>query len=102
MFVTAPTEFSFACILFTKRWEKSSPALVMAIGSWLNKYQETLMNKNKDQVKGRVEEAKGKVKEVTGKVLDDEGMEIEGNVQKNVGKVQKGFGDLKEDIKKDK
>ena len=86
MFVTAPTEFSFACILFTERWEKSSPALVMAIGSWLNKYQETLMSK--DQVKGRVEEAKGKVKEVTGKVLDDEGMEIEGNVQKNVGKVQ--------------
>ncbi|MFZ2171613.1 MAG: CsbD family protein, partial [Methylococcaceae bacterium] len=100
MCVTVPTGFSFACILLSKRSETTFHALVMAIWSWLNNYQETPMNK--DQVKGRVEEAKGKVKEVTGKLLDDEGMEIEGNVQKNVGKIQKGFGDLKEDIKKDK
>jgi uncharacterized protein YjbJ (UPF0337 family) len=76
------------------------PRLVMTIWSWLNYYQETLMNK--DQVKGKVEEAKGKVKEAAGVILDDKGMEIEGNVQKNVGKVQKGFGDLKEDVKKNK
>ena len=75
-------------------------ALVMAIGSRLHNYQETLMNK--DQVKGGVKEAKGKVKEVTGKVLDDKGMEVEGNVQKNVGKGRAGFGDLKEDLKKNK
>ena len=99
MCAAARTEFSFTCILLTKRWETTFHALVMAIWSWLNNYLETLMNK--DQIKGKVEEAKGKIKEVTGKILDDKGMEIEGNVQKNVGKVQKGFGDLKEDIKDD-
>jgi uncharacterized protein YjbJ (UPF0337 family) len=100
MFVTAPTDISFACNILTKRWKTSFHALDMAIWSWLNNNQEKLMNK--DQVKGRVEEAKGKVKEAAGVVLDDKGMEIEGNVQKNVGKVQKGLGDLKDDIKKDK
>jgi hypothetical protein len=38
----------------------------MAIWSWLNNNQETLMNK--DQVKGRVEEAKGKVKGSVAKI----------------------------------
>jgi len=42
--------------------------------------------KNKDQIKGKVEEVKGKVKEAAGVLLDDKGMEIEGNIQKNVGK----------------
>jgi uncharacterized protein YjbJ (UPF0337 family) len=100
MFVTAPTDISFACNTLTERWKTAFHALDMAIGSWLNNNQGTLMNK--DQVKGRVEEAKGKVKEAAGVILDDKGMEIEGNVQKNVGKVQAGFGDLKDDIKKDK
>jgi uncharacterized protein YjbJ (UPF0337 family) len=99
MFVTVPTELGFACNISTEQWETSFHVLVLTIWSWLNNYQESLMNK--DQIKGKVEEAKGKVKEVVGKVLDDKGMEIEGNVQKNVGKVQKGFGDLKEDIKDD-
>jgi uncharacterized protein YjbJ (UPF0337 family) len=99
MCAAARTEFSFACILLAKRWETTFHALVLAIWSWLNNYQETIMNK--DQIKGRVEELKGKVKEVAGKVLDDKGKEIEGNVQKNVGKVQKGYGDIKEDIKDD-
>jgi uncharacterized protein YjbJ (UPF0337 family) len=99
MCAAARNEFSFTCILLSKRWETTFHALVMAIWSWLNNYQETLMNK--DQIKGKVEEAKGKIKEVAGKILDDKGMEIEGNVQKNVGKVQSGFGNLKEDIKKE-
>jgi len=100
MFVTAPTDISFACNILTERWKTAFHALDMAIWSWLNNNQEALMNK--DQVKGGVEEAKGKVKEAAGVILDDKGMEIEGNVQKNVGKVQKGLGDLKDDIKKDK
>ena len=100
MFVTAPTDISFAYNILTERWNTSFHTLDMAIWSWLNNNQETLMNK--DQVKGGVEEAKGKVKEAAGVILDDKGMEIEGNVQKNVGKVQKGLGDLKDDIKKDK
>ena len=91
------TEFSFTCILLTKRWETTFHALVMAIWSCLNNYQETLMNK--DQIKGKVEEVKGKVKEAAGVILDDKGMEIEGNVQKNVGKARTGFGNLKEDVK---
>jgi len=96
MYVTAPTEFIFSCILQTKSWETHSKLghgyLVM-----VEYYQETLMNK--DQVKGIVEEAKGKVKEAAGVILDDDKLELEGNVQKNVGKAQKGLGDLKEDIK---
>ena len=61
--------------------------------------EETHLNMNKDQIKGRVDEVQGKAKEETGKILDDKGMEIEGNVQKNVGKAQGNFGDLKKNIK---
>ena len=64
--------------------------------------EDSPINMNKDQIKGRVDEAQGKAKEETGKLLDDKGMEIEGNVQKNVGKAQGNFGDLKSDIKKGK
>jgi uncharacterized protein YjbJ (UPF0337 family) len=81
-------------------------------------YQETHMNKNeknKNQLKGRVEEieakvkkaegrteeAEGKVKEAVGVLLDDKDMQIKGNVQKNVGKVKSGYFDgLNKDTKK--
>jgi hypothetical protein len=46
----------------------------MAIWSWLNNNQETLMNKN--QLKGRVEEAKTKVKEAKRKVKDAKGVAL--------------------------
>jgi uncharacterized protein YjbJ (UPF0337 family) len=56
-----------------------------------------IMNINKDQVKGRVEEAKGSVKEATGKLVGDKTLEAKGNIQKNLGKVQAKAGDLKQD-----
>jgi len=57
--------------------------------------EESPVNMNKDQIKGRVDQAQGKAKEETGKLLEDKGMEMEGNVQKNVGKAQGNFGDIK-------
>ena len=57
------------------------------------------MSKNKDQVKGRVEEGKGAIKEATGKVMDDKRLEAKGNIEKNLGKGQAKFGDVKKDVK---
>jgi len=62
-------------------------------------YQEHVMNINKDQVKGRVEEAKGSIKEATGKVVGDRTLEAKGNIEKNLGKVQAKVGDIKQDLK---
>jgi uncharacterized protein YjbJ (UPF0337 family) len=77
--------------------------LVCSFGAYAEETKdETHLNMNKDQIKGRVDEAQGKAKEETGKLLDNKDMEVEGNVQKNVGKAQKGYGDTKKDIQEGK
>jgi uncharacterized protein YjbJ (UPF0337 family) len=63
------------------------------------RYQEQVMNTNKDQVKGRVREAEGKIKEVAGKIVGNESMELKGKVQKTLGQAQAKFGDVKADTK---
>jgi len=83
-----------------------SAVLILALSSFSvyaeEEKEDSLINMNKDQIKGRADQPQGKTKEETGKLLDDKGMEIEENVQKNVGKAQGNFGDLKSDIKKGK
>jgi uncharacterized protein YjbJ (UPF0337 family) len=61
--------------------------------------QEQVMNMNKDQVKGRVNEAKGKIKEVAGSLVGNESMEAKGKVQKVLGQAQAKYGDVKKQVK---
>jgi uncharacterized protein YjbJ (UPF0337 family) len=63
------------------------------------RYQEQVMNMNKDQVKGHVKEAKGTIKEIAGKLVGNEKLEKEGKVQKIVGEAQAKVGDIKENVK---
>ena len=64
-----------------------------------NRYQEQVMNMNKDQVKGRIKEAQGKIKEVAGKLVGNETLEAKGKVQKIVGEAQAKFGDVKQNVR---
>jgi uncharacterized protein YjbJ (UPF0337 family) len=62
-------------------------------------HQEHVMNTNKDQVKGRLDEAEGKIKEVTGKVVGDKKLEVKGKVQEIGGEARAKLGDIKQHVK---
>jgi uncharacterized protein YjbJ (UPF0337 family) len=62
-------------------------------------HQEHVMNTNKDQVKGRLNQMEGKIKEVTGKVLGDKKLEVKGKVQEIDGEAREKLGDIRQHVK---
>ena len=58
-----------------------------------------IRDRDKDRIKGSVEQAKGSVKEVAGKVLGDKKLETDGTAEKAAGKMQNTIGGLKDAVR---